>query len=407
MMSRVVHTELHSKTSVGEDGLTDAVFSAIRWLPTDVALLPVLAAAFPQESWSAAEADVQVFFWPRFQDRTEPDVVIVTPEQAVVIEAKAGAAFGELQLEREWDGLATYPPARMRRRFLLAITDDPLEPQRVLDFRSALQDAGTCAWLPWTAIGRLLREARTGMAAGLIRLIDDTLDFLRHRGVHMDYTGITPEDNWTVAAATRAATERVYPQIAALQSALLPRLKTEGIVWGDNQQRIIRSGSKSIDWSHQWGLNFLLLPFRDASWLPNNDPKLIALFDFSRARMCVGARAPWPVQPEEQEAVISALAKVDRWRAVVGAWDVAEHAPDVPAQALSVEHAKEQYEQSVRRTKGEASLWLYEITPIHDAPLEWITSTIVRSRDLVAATGLIDLGGGDGQHSQSLPLPTE
>lgn len=56
-------------------------------------------------------------------------------------------------------------------------------------------------------------------------------------------------------------------------------------------------------------------------------------------------RIPWPSQDAQFTAAISALSSAQRWRVVVGNWDVAQHAADVPADALTIQLATEQYER--------------------------------------------------------------
>jgi hypothetical protein len=385
----MMRTELQGKLARGEDGLTAAVFSVLRWLPAAVGLFPFLREAFPMEDWDDGEAQLQ--FWPCFHDGTEPDVVLLTKGQAVVVEAKAGAGFGEQQLEREWHGLAEYFPARGRRPLLLALTDDATEPDAVREFRAALADDGAaCAWLPWTAVAAILRDSRPELTAEQRSLVDELLDFLRLRGVHVDYIGISPEDNWALAAAARSASERVYPQIAALQPALLTRLSPAGIVWGDSQQRVIAPWSRSFSWPHQWGVNALYLPFRDASWPAQTDPTLVVLFDFFRARVCVGVRVSWPPDVAARTALLDALSGADGWRAVVGAWDVADHAQDVDVNGLTLDLAAEQAAFAARRTRGDVALWIYRPTPLHDAPLEWIATNLRLARDLVNSSSTLN-----------------
>lgn len=379
---RPVRAELHGKPTHAEDGLTSAVFSALSWLPAVSGLRPMLSLAFPDFDFADVDEEARVVFWPKFYDGTEPDVVIISGDYAVLVEAKEHAGFGHRQLEREWAGLKQFAPARGRELFILAVTNDTTVPDQITVLRSGLEEPARCSWLSWTNIADVLREGQPDLPPTSQRLVDEVVAFLRHRGVLMEYTGISAEDNWLMASATRIAADRVYPQVAALAPAVLRELEPHGIVWGDPQWRISTGMSRSLEWSHQWGLRSFLLLFKDSARSPEGEDRLFVAFDLTRARMAVGTRHLWPGDAVSADKLLAVLKGDDSWRATVGAWDLAEHENDVPASAMTTELAERHAEFSSRRTGGKASLWVYRTRPLHDAPLQWIASTLVEARDL-------------------------
>lgn len=392
-----MRAELHGKPTHAEDGLTSAVFSALSWLPAEAGLRPTLSRAFPDRDFAGLDDAAQLVFWPKFYDGTEPDVVVLTPHHAILVEAKEHAGFGHRQLEREWNGLSNYLPARGRELLMVAVTNDATVPSPISEFRATLGDPTQCSWLSWTDIADVIKEGAADLPPTGQRLVDDVVAFLRHRGVLMEYTGISAEDNWLMASATRVAAERVYPQIAALAPALLKEVEPHGIVWGDPQRRVLTGFSRSLDGSHQWGLRAFALLFRDSVRSAKAEDRLFVTADLTRARMLVGTRHLWPSDVQARERLLGPLNGDDSWRATVGAWDLAEHDNDVPASALTAELAEEHAAFSRRRTGGEVSLWVYRASPLHDAPFPWIASTLVDARDLSRQLATDDVAETPGQ----------
>lgn len=377
-----MRAELHGKPTHAEDGLTSAVFSALSWLPAGLGLRPMLSRAFPDFDFADVDDDAQFVFWPRFHDRTEPDVVIISPNYAILVEAKEHATFGHRQLEREWDGLKHFAPARGREPLILAVTNDTTVPDQITAFRSRLEEPARCSWLSWTNIADVLREGKSDLPLSSQRLTDEVVAFLRHRGVLMEYTGISAEDNWLMASATRIAAERVYPQFAALVPTLLRELQPQGIVWGATQRGITAPGSRSLGWSHQWGLRSFVLLFQDSVSAGDAEDRLFVAVDSTRARMCIGTRHPWPNDSMQAEELLRPLQGDGSWRGTVGNWDLADHADDVPTSALTRELGEEHAEHSGRRSGGQQWLWAYRAAPLHEAPFQWVADTLVEARDL-------------------------
>ncbi len=105
--------EIYRKVSVTEDLLTSNVFGAFKFLPYGAGLKPFLGqvrkwqkdenenSIHPELEYRLQEADdFEIYFWPRMDDRSEPDAVIILKENGkeiaiVGIEAKHGAGMGQ------------------------------------------------------------------------------------------------------------------------------------------------------------------------------------------------------------------------------------------------------------------------------------------------------------------------
>ncbi len=103
--------ELHHKASVTEDVLTSNVLGAYAYLPFELGLRPLLELVRPWDLRGQEEelerlkgllervVSVEIHFWPRMDDRTEPDAVAVLQDGRsnaigiIGVEAKHGAGM--------------------------------------------------------------------------------------------------------------------------------------------------------------------------------------------------------------------------------------------------------------------------------------------------------------------------
>lgn len=366
---------IHGKSPLGEDGVTDAVFSVLRWLPPETALLWVLRTAFP--GWDPSlNLRSDLIFWPRFADGTEPDLVVITDDSAVVIEAKTGAPFGTNQLQREWDGLRGWGPAAGLQRRLLAITSDSIVPSEVTSHR-AVVGSDRVGWMSWTDVLACIKQTVDLHAEGERRMLEDLDAFLHRQGVVMDFTGFSQEDAFSAALGVRALAHRVNPQIAALKPALESELAPD-IVWGDTQNRYFTYLSRGIGYPHQWSPRTPLLLFRDADWPLMKDPAhaLVVGIELERAEGFAGARLILPKTDDGREVLLEAATGMQDWDVVAGAWDVAEHASPVPASALTASLVEEQITHSQARTAGEPYLWIRRSRPAWEVDVAWCADTL-------------------------------
>jgi hypothetical protein len=300
----VLQAELHGKTSSRgdvtdedklEDTLTSDVLGAMRYLPRHKVLKALLQRAFPFVPWSDAGCRAARFeFWPAFADGTEPDVVLTIDRRLIVVEAKYGAAFGRRQLLREWTGGEKVAASRgLQEVLLLTVTKDlGGEPGDVRAFRGQLNLGPRVAHLSWQEVGRIIDEAKLDTPEA-DALASDVLAVMERRGVRFVYTGIDEADWWTVCAAQRVASARVYPQIAALARQLQENLEPDGIRWGVSEDRILTYGSLGVGSPASWARSYIQLPFWPKTWPTAGRGNkwwatLQVLFDFLNAVVSIG-----------------------------------------------------------------------------------------------------------------------
>jgi hypothetical protein len=381
---------IQGKSPTGEDGVTGTVFSVLRWLPPEAGLLPLLESAFP--NWTPVwGAKSQLLFWPRFADGTEPDLVIVTDDSAVVVEAKTGSPFGLDQLQREWDGLRGWGPAAGLDRRLLAITTDATLPHEVATHGEAVGTPERVGWMSWTHVLRCIRQGREERSAGEQRMVDDLDAYLHRQGVVMDFTGISQDDAYAAALGVRALAQRLNPQIAALKPALEAELQPD-IVWGDTQNRFFTYISRATGSPHQWSPRTPLLLFRDATWPLMKDPRraLLVGIELERAVGFAGARLSLPKDDDGREGLLAAVRDLQGWEAVAGAWDVAEHAAPAPASTLTASMVDEQVLHSQARTVGDPYLWIRRSRPAWEVDVAWCVDTLRACRTALDDASVLD-----------------
>lgn len=298
-----------------EDTLTSAVFGALQYLPRDQLLLPLLRATFPALAWAAEdvrEADFE--FWPRFDEETEPDVVIRAGSRLVVVEAKFGSGFGRAQLRREWDGAARKADARGRTTVLLwavtAVWGD--EPAELAALRADLRANGTAdaaakiVHSTWHGIGKAIEAAQGDLDRAAGALARDVLRVMEKRGVRQVFEGIPEEDYWLVASAQRVARKRLYPAISTLGRELRTSLAAHGVGWGVSEDKVVHYHSMSMSYPGSWARSYLQLPFWPNGWPKDRRGKWWATFyctfDFLHGDVAVG----YMIRPESQSVARTA-----------------------------------------------------------------------------------------------------
>ena len=269
-----------------EDLLTDYVFTTLRQIDRSLGLGPLLKMAFPSLSWSVGElADAKFLFWPRFQDGTEPDLVILVGLRPVIVEAKYRSGFGvgesaeRAQLVREY--VAGVEWARVRRFVtptVLALTDDLAIPDVVEEARRTLWrsfgvpiSADVVSWASWQQVGQLLDSNESLLSKREAELVGDLLEVMERKGVRYVFQGFKPEDYWIVSAAERIAAERVYPAIAVFVRELLSQLADQAITRATGDSRLTTRRSESLSQPEKWGVSYLFLPLRSDEWTTPSD----------------------------------------------------------------------------------------------------------------------------------------
>jgi hypothetical protein len=152
--------KLSSKDKRSEDLLTSNVFSFFKYANREIYLrdlLRLLGLEVTKNDLNGAEFK----FWPSYDDRTEPDVVIIVGDYYILFEAKYTSGFGQAmdkrqgQLERELAGGLHEARAYGKEFVPAAITAHSSRP---FDVFADIPDefADRFRWINWQSISSML-----------------------------------------------------------------------------------------------------------------------------------------------------------------------------------------------------------------------------------------------------------
>lgn len=160
MIQAELRGKIPSRLQEAEDLLTSNVFSFFKYADRRTYLkefLSRLGILVPDEELPAAEFR----FWPRYDDWTEPDLVIIIDRYYILIEAKHLSDFGEATDEKEEQVVREFEGGRAEARSLekdfryVAITSHYNRPTRL--FTHLPQEIrNTVQWTNWHAVAALL-----------------------------------------------------------------------------------------------------------------------------------------------------------------------------------------------------------------------------------------------------------
>jgi len=163
MITAALHGKLSSRLRDSEDILTSNVFSFFRYADRTHYLKPLLQLL--DLTVTDAEATAAEFhFWPRYDDNTEPDCVLIVGRWYILIEAKHLSGFGEEsenrkgQIEREIKGGLAEAHSLGREFVYVALTSHYNRPTYLLD-HITYNGGQKLRWLNWQRIARLLLDA--------------------------------------------------------------------------------------------------------------------------------------------------------------------------------------------------------------------------------------------------------
>lgn len=300
-----------------EDTLTDAVFSALRYLPRRTVLGAVLRAVQPQVKLSAADLDnAEIILWPAMASglwpgrNIEPDVVIVAGRHVVVFEAKYHSGFGQYELDGhmlhqlavQWRAASSWAAARRAISVtVVAITADAAPPASLAEARAQLsltakekfaEDSSRAVqWMPWRSFAEFFRTARD-LRPHEEAIRCDVLELMEKRGVSRVFEGFNPEDYWLVTAAQRVAARRLYPSISTFVVELTGLLRQDAIDWGWPQKGMWAPGGLSWIKPQDWVRAWLAASFWPRNWpkrrVANDQIAFYVLFDFINPAVEVG-----------------------------------------------------------------------------------------------------------------------
>jgi hypothetical protein len=168
MIPAALYGKIPSRLLDSEDLLTSNVFSFFRYSDRTYylkALLQALDLEFTDDE--AVNADFR--FWPRYDDATEPDCVLVVGRYYILFEAKHLSGFGvesgnrKGQIEREIEGGMAEAHSLNREFVYVALTSHYHRPTSLLDHIS-IDGGRNILWLNWQRIARLLLESLESQA---------------------------------------------------------------------------------------------------------------------------------------------------------------------------------------------------------------------------------------------------
>lgn len=172
MLQAELYGKLPTDASKSEDVLTSNVFGIMKNCDRDSFFKPWLESIglkIPTEDIEKAKFS----FWPKFEDRTEPDIVIDMPNYFIVIEAKYLSNLGsdETQLSREISqGLKE---AKGRNFLLICITSD-------IDYPEVLPKGTYIHWTSWQKlfifINNILKNKQDDCSTRWLKDLNDLLD---------------------------------------------------------------------------------------------------------------------------------------------------------------------------------------------------------------------------------------
>jgi hypothetical protein len=145
-----------------EDILTSNVFSFFKYSARDVFLKGYLRKlGFDVSDQQSREA--KFTFWPRFEDKTEPDLVLIVGDYYLLIEAKYFSGFAaetqktKAQLLREIDGGRREAKNNGKQFYLIAIAKDSY--QREEQWKTIPPDLSSfCRWTNWQKVSWFLYD---------------------------------------------------------------------------------------------------------------------------------------------------------------------------------------------------------------------------------------------------------
>jgi len=160
MIPAALNGKISSSLIRSEDILTSNIFSFFKYAKRTTYLKSLLAlhAIYPaDEELKTAEFR----FWPRYDDSTEPDIVIIVGNYYLLFEAKHLSDFGaetvtrKGQIDREIEGGMNEAHSLEKEFLFIAITSDYNKPTMILD-QFCCGDNATIRWMNWQAVASLL-----------------------------------------------------------------------------------------------------------------------------------------------------------------------------------------------------------------------------------------------------------
>ena len=157
-----LHGKLSSKVERKEDILTSNVFSFFKYSSRDIFLKGYLKELGLGDLEDKDVKEAEFLFWPKYDDRTEPDLVIIVGKYYLLFEAKYHSWFGEetetreKQLEREIKGGKLEAKNYQKEFILFAITADYYENEKIKLILRRYK--GLMKWTNWQLVSRVIKK---------------------------------------------------------------------------------------------------------------------------------------------------------------------------------------------------------------------------------------------------------
>ena len=159
-----IRGKLSSRVEHQEDILTSNVFSFFKYADRKNYLRPYLNSILMEFGARITEKDAekaQFLFWPSYDDKTEPDVVIIVGRYYILFEAKYSSDFAKKtelskdQLSREMEKGSQAAKNFGKQFFIVAVTADYNEPKEKFD---EIKKLVKFKWINWQFITLFLEK---------------------------------------------------------------------------------------------------------------------------------------------------------------------------------------------------------------------------------------------------------
>ena len=309
-----------------EDTLTDAVSSALRYLPREALnhwLRLVLPDSCMQHLTPPALDSALTQFWPTLPGGAEPDVLMVIGSLLIVIEAKYHSGFGtnweQPQLVVEFNQAQRLASSRgLEGPVVVAITATATEPMEIGQAIELIEPSGRLSpresvrWCTWQSIAKAIEvSSEQSWGTGHQAVVEDVLELMTKREVRYMYEGFQLSDWWLLGAAAEAASTRVYPTIAVFTRELIAEGATRDIVWSSFDSGVVWRDSKHLSNTDRWHRDYVELPLSHNQFGKKVKPNcsLYVLFTFNNPAIHSG----WWFRPVPSETLTNHAAGIVAW----------------------------------------------------------------------------------------------
>lgn len=188
-----IRGKLSGKIENSEDILTSNVFSFFKYANRQLFLKRFLANNLRIHVSDEDAENAEFLFWPRYTDRTEPDLVLIVGKYYLLIEAKFQSPIDWEQLLREYENGSFEANNLDKEFYLIALTADYLKPEQFQPVRIKLHFSNF-RWINWQQIMHFLLETleQEGLPSTIWLFCQDLCELLEGKNLHSfrDFNGV-------------------------------------------------------------------------------------------------------------------------------------------------------------------------------------------------------------------------